>query len=124
MYGIVEISGHQYRVKAGDVIDVEKIEGESGASLSFDRVLFVGGDSVQVGTPLVAGATVKAEVVRQGKSKKVLGARRSPGLYFKRKNHRQLYTALLITELSDGQGKTETISKPKKKAKKEKSDGA
>ena len=114
MYGIVEISGHQYRVKAGDTIDVQKIEGESGASLNFDRVLFVGGDSVQVGTPVVKGATVKAEVLRQGKSKKVLGARRSPGLYFKRKNHRQSYTALLITELSDGKGQKDTFTKPKK----------
>ena len=114
MYGIVEISGHQYRVKAGDIIDVQKIDGESGTSINFDRVLFVGGDSIQVGTPLVAGAQVKAQVLRQGKSKKLLGAKRSPGLYFKRKNHRQLYTALLITELSDGNGKTETYKKSKK----------
>ena len=121
MYGVVEISGHQYRVKAGDVIDVQKIEGESGTNLNFDRVLFVGGESVQVGTPLVAGANVKAQVIRQGKSKKLLGARRSPGLYFKRKNHRQLYTALLITELSDGQGKTDKYKGPEKE---ENKDGA
>ena len=111
MYGIVEISGHQYRVEAGDTIDVQKLEAESGTGLSFDRVLFVGGDCVRVGTPLVEGASVKAQVIRQGKGKKMLGARRSPGLYFKRKNHRQLYTALLITELNDGQGKTDTYKK-------------
>ena len=115
MYGIVEISGHQYRVKPGDVIDVQKIEGESGAGVNFDRVLFVGGESVRVGTPLVAGATVKAKVLHQSKSKKMLGATRSPGLFFKRKNHRQSYTALLITELNDGQGKTEVYKEKKTK---------
>ena len=116
MYGIVEISGHQYRVKTGDIIDVQKIEGESGTSLNFDRVLFVGGDSVQVGTPLVSGASIKAQVLHQGKSKKILGAKRNPGMYFKRKNHRQPYTALLITELCDGQGKTDTYKETPKES--------
>ena len=64
MYGIVEIKGHQYKVKAGDIIDVQKMEEEVGSKVEFDQVLFIGGDSPKVGTPVVSGAKVVAEVVK------------------------------------------------------------
>ena len=107
MYSVVEISGHQYSVKLGDKVDVEKLVAVPGQELEFERVLFLGGDKAQVGTPTVAKARVRAKVLRQSKGKKLLGAKRSPGLYFKRKNHRQFYTSLLITELTDESGKSE-----------------
>ena len=113
MYSIIQIGGHQYRVQAGDLIDVQKLEGEVGQELEFNQVLFIGGDLNLVGTPIIAGAMVRATVVRQGLGKKILGARRRPGLYFKRKNHRQPYTALRILEMNDGQGKIEKWEAPK-----------
>ena len=72
MYGIVEIGGHQYRVREGDVIDVQKLEAEVGSTIDLEKVLFIGGDSPKVGTPTVAGAKVTAEVVRQARSRKVI----------------------------------------------------
>lgn len=106
MYSIVEIGGHQYRVKAGDVIDVQKLTGDEGSTVEFDKVLFVGGDKAQVGLPTVAGASVKAEIVRQARSRKMIVFTRKPGRYQKKNGHRQHYTSLKITELADGQGNT------------------
>lgn len=99
MYGVVEIKGHQYRVKAGDVIDVQKLEAEVGSKVEFDQVLFIGGNAPKVGTPVVAGAKVVAEVVRQARSRKVIVFKRRPGTYRKKNGHRQHYTALKITEV-------------------------
>lgn len=99
MYGVVEIKGHQYRVQEGDLIDVQKMDAEVGTTVELEDVLFVGGDSPKVGTPLVAGAKVVAEVVRQARSRKVIVMKRSPGKYRKKNGHRQHYTALKIKEI-------------------------
>jgi large subunit ribosomal protein L21 len=99
MYGVVEIKGHQYRVKEGDLIDVQKIDAEIGTTLEFNEVLFIGGDSPKVGAPTVAGAKVTAEVVRQARSRKVIVFKRKPGAYRKKNGHRQHYTALRIKEI-------------------------
>ena len=64
MYGIVEISGHQYRVAEGDIIDVQKLNAEAGSTIDLEKVLFIGGDSPKVGAPTVVGAKITAEVVR------------------------------------------------------------
>ncbi len=115
MYTVVEIKGHQYKLKAGDLIDVEKIEAEVGSSISFDQVLLVGGDKTIVGAPVVGGAKVTAKVVKQGRTRKILVLKRKPGAYRRKNGHRQCYTGLLITEISDGQG---GVSKAEAKAKK------
>ena len=99
MYGIVEIKGHQYRVKTGDLIDVQKIEAEVGSTVEFTDVLFIGGEKIKVGAPNVAGAKVKAEVVRQARSRKVIVFKRKPGAYREKNGHRQHYTALRIKEI-------------------------
>lgn len=99
MYGVVEVKGHQYRVKAGDVVDVQKLDAEVGSTVELDKVLFLGGSTPKVGTPVVAGAKVVAEVVRQARSRKVLAMVRKPGKYRKRFGHRQAYTALKIKEI-------------------------
>jgi large subunit ribosomal protein L21 len=99
MYGIVEIKGHQYRVQEGDVVDVQKLEGEIGAKIELSNVLFIGGDSPKVGAPMVAGAMVSAEIVRQARSRKIIVAVHKPGKYRKKNGHRQHYTALKITGL-------------------------
>jgi large subunit ribosomal protein L21 len=115
MYTVVEIKGHQYKLKAGDLIDVEKIEAEVGSSISFDQVLLVGGDKTIVGAPVVGGAKVTAKVVRQARTRKIIVLKRKPGAYRRKNGHRQCYTGLLITEISDGQG---GVSKAEAKAKK------
>jgi large subunit ribosomal protein L21 len=99
MYGVVEIKGHQYRVQAGDLIDVQKMDAEVGSTVELDNVLFVGGDNPKVGTPVVEGAKVVAEVVRQARSRKVIVLKRKPGKYQTKNGHRQHYTALKIKEI-------------------------
>jgi large subunit ribosomal protein L21 len=115
MYTVVEIKGHQYKLSAGDLIDVERIEAEVGSSVTFDKVLLVGGSKTIVGAPVVGGATVTAKVVKQGRTRKILVLKRKPGAYRKKNGHRQCYTGLLITEVNDGQG---GVTKAEVKAKK------
>jgi large subunit ribosomal protein L21 len=97
MYGVVEIKGHQYKVKEGDIVDVQKMDAEVGSKVELDQVLFIGGDAPKVGTPTVEGAKVTAEVIRQARSRKVIVMKRSPGKYRTKNGHRQHYTALKIT---------------------------
>ena len=118
MYGVVEIAGHQYRVKAGDVIDVQKLAAEVGSDVKLDKVLFVGGEKTAVGTPTVAGATVTARVIKADRSRKILVFKRKPGMYQKRKGHRQHYTSLFITEINNGQGATDKVDAKSEKAQK------
>jgi large subunit ribosomal protein L21 len=115
MYSVVEIKGHQYKLKAGDMIDVEKIEAEVGSTVNFDQVLLIGGDKTIVGSPVIGGAKVTAKVVKQGRTRKMLVFKRKPGAYRKKNGHRQCFTGLLITEINDGQG---GVTKAEAKAKK------
>ena len=115
MYTVVEIKGHQYKLSAGDLIDVERIEAEVGSTVTFDQVLLVGGTKTLVGAPVVGGAKVTAKVVKQGRTRKILVLKRKPGAYRKKNGHRQCFTGLLITEINDGQG---GVTKAEAKAKK------
>jgi large subunit ribosomal protein L21 len=115
MYTVVEIKGHQYKLSAGDLIDVEKIEAEIGSTVTFDKVLLVAGTKTLVGAPVVGGATVTAKVVKQGRTRKIFVLKRKPGAYRKKNGHRQCFTGLLITEINDGQG---GVAKAEAKAKK------
>ena len=99
MYGVVEIKGHQYKVTEGDIVDVQKMDLEVGSTVELDQVLFIGGDSPKIGTPLVSGAKITAEVIRQARSRKVIVLKRKPGRYIKKNGHRQHYTALKITKI-------------------------
>ena len=109
MYGVVEISGHQYRVQAGDVIDVEKLTAEAGKEIELDQVLFIGGENPQVGLPTVSGAKVKAHVIKHARSRSIIIFKRKPGHTRRKNGHRQHYTSLLITEVADGSGKSAKI---------------
>jgi large subunit ribosomal protein L21 len=118
MYSVVEISGHQYRVKAGDIIDVQKLEDEAGKDITLKNVLFVGGENIAVGAPHVSGASVSAKVIKHDRSRKVIVFKRRPTGWKRKNGHRQHFTALLITEVTDGTGKSEKIDASSLNAKK------
>ncbi|MFH0800538.1 MAG: 50S ribosomal protein L21 [Pseudomonadota bacterium] len=102
MYAVIKTGGKQYRVTEGMNLKVEKLEGDIGAKLSLDEVLMVGGDGEpKIGTPLVSGVAVAAEVVKQAKDKKILVYKkeRRKG-YEKKYGHRQQYTELKITKIN------------------------
>ncbi|MBW1918481.1 MAG: 50S ribosomal protein L21 [Deltaproteobacteria bacterium] len=101
MYAIVQTGGKQYRVSPQDIIRVEKLPGELGDEVVLDQVLMVAaGDEIQVGQPRVEGVSVVAQIIRQGKGKKVLVFKMKRRKGFRRKRgHRQLYTALQIKEI-------------------------
>jgi large subunit ribosomal protein L21 len=102
MYAVVKTGGKQYRVSAGQKLKVEQIPAEVGAEVTLDQVLMVGeGESVKVGAPLVAGASVKATVVSHGRHDKVkIFKMRRRKHYQKHQGHRQNYTEIQITGIS------------------------
>ncbi len=102
MYAVFRSGGKQYRAAKGDVLRLEKIEADEGASVAFDDVLLIGeGSDIKVGNPVLSGSSVSAKVLRQGKSRKV------PVVKFKRRqnylrqgSHRQFFTEVEITGIS------------------------
>lgn len=105
MYAVIKTGGKQYRVATGDVIKVEKLDGEVGNSIDFDQVLLVGGegadDGAMVGTPLIDGAKVTAEVLEQGKGDKVLIFKKKRRKNYRRtRGHRQWQTVLRISDIN------------------------
>lgn len=101
MYAIVQTGGKQYRVSEGDKIAVEKLEGAVGGKTVLKEVLAVGGTGdFKVGTPFLAGAQVEAEILEQGRDKKivVLKKKRRKG-YRKKQGHRQAFTLLTIKKI-------------------------
>ncbi len=98
MYAVVATGGKQYKVQQGDVLRVEKLAGEVGAEVAFEKVLmFSDGENVQIGQPVVEGAVVKGHIIEQGKSKKVIVFKYKRRKRYRRKQgHRQQYTAVKI----------------------------
>tara|TARA_B100000676_G_scaffold310742_1_gene378248 strand:+ start:3829 stop:4140 length:312 start_codon:yes stop_codon:yes gene_type:complete len=99
MYAVIKTGGKQYRVEEGDVVRIEKIEVATGESVDFDQVLLVAnGDDVKVGQPVLEGAKVTAEVLEQGRHKKIKIVKfRRRKHSRKQQGHRQWYTAVKIT---------------------------
>jgi large subunit ribosomal protein L21 len=104
MFAVFKTGGKQYRVAAEDVIKVGKVKGEPGEIVEFGEVLVVGGDSLSLGVPTVAGATVAAEVLDQARGPKIIAFKKRRRKNSRRKiGHRQEFTLLRITEiLTDG----------------------
>ena len=101
MYAIFVTGGKQYKVSEGDVIFVEKLGVSEGEKVTFDKVLCLGGETLSVGTPYVAGATVVANVVKNGKSKKIDVIRYKSKKNEKKKiGHRQDYTKIQIDAIN------------------------
>lgn len=100
MFAIIKTGGKQYKVSEGDIIKVEKIEAKSGDKIEFDQVLMVAGDDVKVGSPVVEGAKVQAEVLDQKKDKKIVIFKfKAKKNYRKKKGHRQPYTLVKIEKI-------------------------
>lgn len=99
MYAVIAAGGKQHRVVEGEVLRLEKIEAATGEAVSFDQVLMVGsGADVKIGTPIVEGAKVTAEVVSHGRADKVTIIKfRRRKHSMKRQGHRQWYTEVKIT---------------------------
>ena len=103
-YAIIETGGKQYRVSPGDLITVEKLVAEEGATIEFDRVLFVSDDDgMKVGQPTVEGARVIAEVAAQGRADKIIVFKyKRKTRYRVKTGHRQSVTQLSIKEIATG----------------------
>lgn len=101
MYAIIETGGKQIKVEAGQEIYVEKLGVEADEVVTFDKVLFVGGENVKVGAPFVEGATVTAKVVKEGCAKKIVVFKLKAKKNYRRKQgHRQPYTKLVVEAIN------------------------
>ena len=102
MYAVIKTGGKQYRVAAGEKIKIEQIPADVGSQITLDQVLMVGeGESVKVGNPLVAGATVTATVVSHGRGEKIrIFKLRRRKHYMKTQGHRQNYTEIRVDEIN------------------------
>jgi large subunit ribosomal protein L21 len=107
VFAILETGGKQYKIKPGDVIEVERLDGDVGSQVELGRVLMMAGadgDAPTFGTPLVDGAKVMAEVVEQGKADKITVFKYKPKVRYRRKTgHRQSVTRLRITDILAGE---------------------
>ena len=114
MFAVIRTGGKQYRVAAEDVIKVEKVKGDPGEIVQFGEVLVVGGDDVTLGEPTIAGASVAAEVLEQGRGAKVIAfKKRRRKNSRRRRGHRQEFTLLRVTEILTDGAKPTVTARPK-----------
>ncbi len=115
MFAVIKTGAKQYKVAVGDVIKVEKLDGDAGAKISLDNVLMVGDDKgVKVGTPAVSGTVVTAEILEQARAAKIIVFKKKRRQNYRRKaGHRQEQTVLRITEIGKAAAKK---AAPKKEA--------
>ena len=101
MYAVIETGGKQYRVQEGDTVFVEKLQGYDGDKVTIDTVLLVSNDgNIDVGKPYLEGSKVEAEILEQGKAKKIIVFKYKPKKdYRKKQGHRQPYTKLKINSI-------------------------
>jgi large subunit ribosomal protein L21 len=101
MYAVIKSGGKQYSVRVGDKVKVERLNGSVGDSVTLEDVLYVGGDEPKTGSPTVSGASVKAEVVGQGRHDYIRGFTYKPKKHQHRTfGHRQQFTELRITDIN------------------------
>jgi large subunit ribosomal protein L21 len=123
MYAVIESGGKQYRVQPGDIIQVEKLEGDVGAAVKFDNILFASkaaGDNAQIwlGKPYLSGASVQAEIVGQGRDEKILIIKMKRRKQYRRtQGHRQYQTQILVTAVDNGAGEKLNLSASDKETK-------
>ena len=101
MYAVIKTGGKQYRVAKDEVIKIERLDGDVGASVIFPEVLMVGGDSPVVGTPTIAGASVTATVLEQTRGEKLIVFKKRRRKNYRRRNgHRQYLTVVRIADIA------------------------
>jgi large subunit ribosomal protein L21 len=115
MYAVIKTGGKQYRVSAGTKLRVEQLSADVGAEIVIDQVLMVGGgESVQIGQPLVAGANVKVTVLGHGRADKLLIFKHRRRKHYKRQGgHRQWFSEIFVAGIDDGRGGVATAEVPK-----------
>lgn len=121
MFAVIKTGGKQYNVAENDELKIEKIDGNVGDMVTFDQVLLVGGDGAPViGAPVVEGASVAAEIINQGRGRKIIIFKKRRRQNSRRRNgHRQYLTTVKITEiLTDGKKASAKKAAPKKEASK------
>jgi len=101
MFSVIETGGKQYKVSVGDVIKIEKLEGEEGANINFDKVLLISSDKeTKIGEPYIEGANVSGEILGQGRGKKVISLRYRPKKEIRvKRGHRQHFTEVKINDI-------------------------
>jgi len=101
MYAVVGSGGKQYKVRQGDILRVEKIPGDVGSAVTFDKVLmYSDGDAVDIGQPVLDNVAVKGRIVQQGKARKIIVFKYKKRKRFRRKRgHRQQFTAIKIDSI-------------------------
>lgn len=100
MYAIIKTGGKQYRVKKGDVIDVELLEGDLGSVVQFGDILFMNdGSEAKIGGPMVSGGFVTGELVDIVPGEKITSVKYQPGNHYKKFGHRQKYSRVKITDI-------------------------
>jgi len=121
MYVVVNSGGKQYKIQQGEVLRVEKISGDVGSPVTFDRVLmFSDGENVSIGQPLLDSVSVEGHIVEQGKAKKVIVFKYKRRKRYRRKNgHRQEFTAVQIDSINAQGTKAPKAAEPKTEAKEE-----
>jgi large subunit ribosomal protein L21 len=121
MYAVVNSGGKQYKVQQGEVLRVEKISGDVGSPVTFERVLmFSDGENVRIGQPLLDSVAVEGHIVQQAKAKKIIVFKYKRRKRFRRKNgHRQEFTAVLIDSINAKDTKGPKAAEPKAEAKAE-----
>lgn len=102
MLAVIKTGGKQYKVEKGDKLKIEKIEGEAGAVVVFDQVLFLGDKTTaKVGNPIIKDASVEGKILKQGKAAKVVGIKHKAKKRYKVKfGHRQPFTEVEITKVA------------------------
>ena len=112
MFAVVKTGGKQYKVAEGDTLLVEKLQASKGDLVQFNEVLAVNGTSIEIGTPLVSGAAVKAEIVDQAKGKKTIHfvKRRRKHSSQRKKGHRQNITVIKVTEIIEKGSSAQTAN--------------
>jgi large subunit ribosomal protein L21 len=101
MFAVIRTGGKQYKVVKDEILAIEKVAGEVGAALTLGEVLLVGGETVKTGAPLVEGASVTAEILKQGKGEKVVAFKKKRRKNTHRKRgHRQCFTQIKIMEIT------------------------
>jgi large subunit ribosomal protein L21 len=113
MFAVIKTGGKQHRVVANEILEIEKLDGEVGDAVTFSEVLMLGGDTPQVGAPLIEGALVTAQIVAQGRGRKIIVFKKRRRQNSRRRNgHRQHFTRVRITGIGGDAASASGASAP------------